>query len=454
MVKFSRSLNPFQMIALTFLIGLVVGTVLLSLPFSAAPDKEVGVLHALFTATSALCITGLNVLDTASTFSVWGELVIMVLIQMGGLGILTFGTAFAVFAGRRIGVQERLTLATQLGGVNSGEVKQILLQIFRFVVVIELAGTLLLYLHFLPIEGPLRGLYFAAFHAVSAFNNAGFSLYPDSLMRFAGDAYLNLVVSVLVILGSMGFLVMASWLLHLQKPRQHRLDLNAWISLWTPAFLLLLGFVTITALEWNNPGTLGKLPWTDRLVAGFFHSVSPRSVGFNTVDYGLMHHGTLLITIMLMFVGGNPGSTGGGIKTTTFFVLITSMWSMLRGRGEMVAFKRRIEMDTVMRAGVVAVMSLSIIVFALFLLTLTEQQNLASGKLSLLQIIFETFSAFCTVGLSMNATGQFSDAGKIILIVLMYIGRIGPLTFAIALSTRSVKGALVHYPADRNIQIG
>ncbi|GEM49263.1 TrkH family potassium uptake protein [Deinococcus cellulosilyticus] len=453
MRKNPRPLNPFQMIALTFLFGLVIGTVLLSMPFSAAPGKEVTFLQALFTATSALCITGLAVLDTASTFSVWGELVIMVLIQIGGLGILTFGTAFAVFAGRRMGVQERLNLATQLGGVNAGEVKHILVQIFRFVMVIELAGTLLLYIHFLPLEGPVGGLYYAAFHAVSAFNNAGFALYPDSLMRFVDDKYVNLVISALVILGSMGFLVMASLLLHLQKPRQHRLDLNAWISIWTSVFLLLLGFFTITALEWNNPATLGKLHWSDRIMAGFFHSVAPRSIGFNTVDYGLMHHGTLLITIMLMFVGANPGSTGGGIKTTTFFVLITSVWSMLRGRGEMVAFKRRIEQDIVMRAGVVAVMSLSIIVFALFLLTITEQENMAQGKLTLLQIIFETFSAFCTVGLSMNATGQFSDAGKIILAFLMYVGRIGPLTFAIALSTRSTKG-VIHYPADRNIQIG
>lgn len=453
MQKKLRPLNPFQMIALTFLVGIVLGTVLLSMPFSAEPGQQVTFIQALFTATSALCITGLAVVDTANTFSTAGEIIILLLIQAGGLGILTFGTAFALFAGRRLGVEERLRLATQLSVSNTGEVAQALKRIFKYVLVTELVGVLLLFFHFWPLEGAARGLYHAVFFSISAFNNAGFSLYSDSLMRFADDTYLHVVISLLVLIGGMGFLIQAAILMHLQNPRRYKLDLNTRIAIWTPLALLGFGFVAFLALEWSNPSTLGKLELHDRLLNAFFLSVTPRSAGFNTIDYSQMSYSALLITIMLMFVGANPTSTGGGIKTTTFFVLITSMWSMVRGRGEMVAFKRRIDQETVLRAGVVAVMTLSITVFALMLLTVTEQESLKSGKLSFMQLVFEACSAFCTVGLSMNATPLFSEAGQLILVFLMYVGRIGPLTFAIALSTKSNKG-MVHYPADKNIQIG
>lgn len=453
MIKKLRSLNPFQMIALTFLMGIVLGTLLLSLPFSAASGVKINTLQALFTATSALCVTGLAVVDTQSSYSTFGQLVILFLIQTGGLGILTFSTAFALLAGKRLGVQDRLMLATQLSVGNSGEVVQVLKRIFLYVLMVELLGTFLLFWHFLPLEGAAKGLYYAVFHSISAFNNAGFALYPDSLIRFAGDAYLNGVISLLIILGGLGFLIQARVFLHVLHPRKYRLDLNSWISLWTPAALIVGGWLLLTLLEWNNSGTLGSLPPADRVLAGFFQSVSPRTAGFNTIDYAQMTHSGLLITIMLMFVGANPGSTGGGIKTTTFFVLITSVWSMVRGRGEMVAFKKRIDQETVLRAGVVAVMALSIIAGAILFLTVTEQRNIQTGKLDFLKVVFEAFSAFCTVGLSMNATPHFSQAGQLILVFLMYVGRIGPLTFAFALSTKSNKG-MVHYPADKNIQIG
>lgn len=451
--KSNWKFTPAQTIALTFLSGILVGTALLSMPFSAAPDKHITVLQALFTATSAICVTGLAVVDTGSQYSVWGQIVILLLIQVGGLGILTFGTALALAAGRRVTVEERLRLAAQLNILHTGDAKEVLKKIFLYVLVVEAAGTLLLWVHFAPIEGFGKGLYFALFHAVSAFNNAGFGLYPDNLMRFVGNDYLNIVIALLVILGGLGFLVQASVLLHLRNPRKHRLDLNSWIAVWMPVTLLLMGFLAVLFFEWNNPRTLGGLSIFDRILAAFFQGMTPRTAGFNTLDFSVMEASTLLCVIMLMFVGANPGSTGGGIKTTTFFVLFSSLWSMVRGRGEVVAFRRRIDQDTVLRAAGVAVATLTLVVVGLVLLSYSERANLAKGELTFLQLVFEAFSAICTVGLSMNATAKISEWGHLILVFLMFVGRIGPLTFALALNTQ-VPEKLVRAPADKNIMIG
>lgn len=445
--------TPAQTIALTFLLGILVGTVLLALPFSAAPGKHITVLQALFTATSAICVTGLAVVDTGSQYSVFGQVVILLLIQVGGLGILTFGTALALAAGRRITVEERLRLAAQLNILHTGDAREVLKKIFLYVLVVEVAGTLLLWVHFAPIEGIGRGLYFALFHAVSAFNNAGFGLYPDNLMRFVGDDYLNIVISLLVILGGLGFLVQASLLLHFRNPRQHRLDLNSWIALWMPMVLLLAGFLVVLFFEWSNPKTLGSLPISDRILAAFFQGMTPRTAGFNTLDFSVMEASTLMCMIMLMFVGANPGSTGGGIKTTTFFVLFSSLWTMVQGKGEVEAFGRRIDQQTVLRAAGVAVATLTLVVVGMVLLMHSERASLAKGELTFLQLVFEAFSAICTVGLSMNATAKISEWGHLILVFLMFVGRIGPLTFALALNTHPPE-KLVRAPADKNIMIG
>ncbi|MBB6097962.1 trk system potassium uptake protein TrkH [Deinobacterium chartae] len=438
--------TPPQLIALTFALGIVIGGLLLALPFAHAPGKHVSLLTAFFTATSALCVTGLNVVDPGTTWSLAGQIIILLLIQVGGLGIVTFGTLFAFLSGRRIGFGERLRLAQQLNALEVGGVVDLLRRIVLYTAVIEGIGALLLYPRFAALEGPLRGAYFAVFHAVSAFNNAGFALYPDNLMRFVSDPLITGVISALVISGGLGFLTFIGLQLYRRDPRAFRLSLNTRIALATTAFLLLAGTLTVAAFEWNNPKTLGPLPLGGKLLGSVFQAVVPRTAGFNSVDYGGLTQATLFITTLLMFVGANPGSTGGGIKTTTFFVLVTSAWSMVRGRGEMVAFRRRIDSELVVRAGVVTVLSLTLVVTALLVLTLTD------AKLPFLNLAFEAFSAFATVGLSINTTPLISPAGQIVLILLMYLGRIGPLTFAIALARPSRRG--VGYPADRNVLIG
>ncbi len=449
MTRRSRRAKPSapQLIALTFALGCLLGAALLSLPFAHAPGKTVTLLQALFTATSALCVTGLTVLDTGSTFSPFGQVVILLLIQVGGLGIVTFGTLFAFFLGRRVGTAERLRLAQQISVFDIGSLLPLLRLIFVYTFTFELAGALLLLTRFGPSEGWGPGAYSALFHAVSAFNNAGFSLYPDSLVRYATDPVVNVTVSLLVLLGGFGFVAFVNLLSWRLSPRRNPLLTTTRIALLMTGILLVVGTVGVGALEWTNPDTLGQYPWPQKLLVSFFEGVMPRTAGFNTLDYGAMRPATLFLTLLMMFVGANPGSTGGGVKTTTFFVMLVSAWSLLRGRGEPSVFQRRIDFSTVLRAFVVGISSLALINLMLALLVLTNP------KVPFFNLAFETVSAYATVGLSMNTTPLLGDGGHLILALLMYLGRVGPLTFALALGQRT-PGELVSYPAEKNILIG
>lgn len=441
--------SPPQLIAVSFAVAILTGGTLLSLPLAHQPGKTVGFLQAIFTATSALCVTGLNVVDPGTTFSVPGQLIILLLIQIGGLGIITFGTLFAFLARRRINFSERIRLAQQVSAFDVGGVVALIRNIFLYTLVIEASGAALLALRFIPEEGFGRGLYFAVFHSVSAFNNAGFALYPDNLARFVADPLVSLVISLLIILGGMGFLVQLNVVAHLSSPRRVRLLIHSKIVLSVMAALLSIGTLLYALFEWNNPATLGPLSAPAKLLASFFQSTTTRTAGFNTLDYGAMLPATIFITIILMFIGANPGSTGGGIKTSTFFVMMGSAWSMVRGRGEMVAFKRRIDSETVMRASSVALISIGLVNLMVVLMLAVN----TNARLTFSQLFFEVVSAFGTVGLSMNATPLTNDAQQIILITLMYLGRIGPLTFAVAFNSRS-KTDLVSYPPERDILIG
>ncbi|MBB6097961.1 trk system potassium uptake protein TrkH [Deinobacterium chartae] len=444
----SRPLSPAQLIARVYAAGIVLGTALLMLPISHQPGQRPTLLEALFTATSSLCITGLSVVDVGSTFSRFGQVVMLLLFQAGGLGIITLGTLVALVGGRRLGFHDRLNVATQLNAAEVGGIVGILRRIVLFVFGAELVGVLLLYPRFAVLEGPLEGLFYAVFHSISAFNHAGFSLYPDGMLRFVSDPLVSLSLSALVLVGSLGFLSVMELVRYRQNPRRYRLSLATKAALVTSGVLLALSLLAVLLLEWNNPKTLGALPWYDKLLAGFFQAVTPRSGGFSTVDYGGMTQATLMVTVLLMFVGANPSSTGGGIKTTTFFVLVTSAWSMIRGRPNIVAFRRRIGEGVVLRAGVVAVLSLTLVVTALIALFLSDPQ--VPG----LALIFETVSAFGTVGLSTGITANLSTTGQLVLIALMYLGRIGPLTFALAVSRPSRRSEGVIYPREDEIPIG
>ena len=441
--------NPPQLIALTFAFTILVGALLLYLPMTHQAGQSLSVVQALFMATSALCVTGLAVADPGTTFNLFGQLVILALIQIGGLGIITFGTLFAFVLGRRINFSERIRLAQQVSAFEVGGVVRLIRRIFLFTLAAELIGTALLAIDFVPREGWGRGLYFAFFHAVSAYNNAGFSLYPDGLLGFVRDPLVNLVIAALVILGGMGFIVQINILSHWRHPRTDRILVHSKIVLSVMAALLVAGTLLFLLFEWNNPATLGPLPLGDKLLAGFFQGMTPRTAGFNTVDFSGITQPTIFITIIFMFIGANPGSTGGGIKTSTFFVMMVAAISLVRGRGDLVAFGRRVARETVVRAMTVGLLSLGLVNTGLLLMLIANHDN----TLSFERLFFETVSAFGTVGLSMNVTFSLNPDQELILLVLMYLGRIGPLTFAVAFGNRN-KNEVVKYPPERDILIG
>lgn len=441
-------LQPPQLIALVYFVGILLATAALHLPGVVRGGVGISSVDLLFTATSALTITGLVVADTGETFTRAGQSLLMVLFLLGGLGILSFGTLFAFLTGRRVNFSERQHLQAQISGLDTGSVVSLLRTISVYALGLQLLGMVVLAFRFVPQFGWGEGLFQAAFHAVSAFNNAGFVVVPGGMAQYVSDPLVSLTISALVILGALGFIVQFNVVNWLQQPREHRLTVYSLLTLFTTAALLLVGFLTVLLLEWGNHATLGPLPWHGKLLASFFQSMTPRSGGFSTVNIEGMRTATLLILMVLMYIGGGSGSTGGGIKTSTFAILTGSAWNMVLGRGELIAFGRRVEKDNVVRATAVAMLYTMMVVSAFFLLLLTNPH------IDFTHLLFETVSAAATVGLSLNTTHHINDAGLLVLSALMYLGRIGPLTFAVAFSLRSQQGLGVRYPAERDILVG
>ena len=435
--------SPIQVIAVSFVGLIAAGTVLLSLPVAHAGSR-VGVVDALFTATSAVCVTGLAVVDTGSAYSGFGQVVVLVLFQLGGLGLLTFGTFLALATGRQLGYGERIRMQHQLSASNVGGVVSLATTIARVVVTSELIGALLLYSRFSAEEGVGRGAWFAVFHSVSAFNNAGFSLYPDSLGRYVQDPVVSVTVMILIVVGGLGFVVITNLgdvAAARRAGKRVRASLHTKVVLAVTAFLIAAGTALVLLVESNNDETLRPLSAPGRVLAALFQSVTSRTAGFNSIDIGSMTTAGLLLTMLLMFIGGNPGSTAGGIKTTTFFVIVASIWSVVRGRPDSVVLGRRLGADTVVRAGAVGASAVLLIGAAATLLAVFEPD------VALEDLLFETVSALGTVGLSTGITPSLGNAGKAILIVLMYVGRIGLLSFALALVKRS-RTATLRHPAE------
>lgn len=441
--------SPAQLIALTFGATILVGTLLLWLPMSHEAGKSLTLLQSLFIATSAVCVTGLSVADPGSTFSGFGEAVMLVLVQLGGLGLVTVGTMTALILRRRVGVRSRLNAAQQVNATQIGDVAHTTRTVVLSALGIELLGTLLMAPDFIAREGSVvRGLYYSLFHSVSAFNNAGFSLYPTGLMELVGNPSINIFIPLLIILGGMGFLVQANLLAHLRDRRQ-RLSTNTRISLGMMAFLLVSAPILFGIMEWNNPATLGHLPLATKLQAAWFQGVTPRTAGFNTLDYAQMTFAGLFYSMLLMLIGGNPGSTAGGIKTNTVFVMVVSAWALIRGRKEAVVFDRRFGTDIILRAMSVGLLSLLMLWLGILLLLLFN----GGSELNFVQLVFEAVSAFATVGLTMNATALLNPAQELVIIALMFLGRIGPLTLAVAFMQRELPPP-VRYPEASEVLIG
>jgi len=437
-------LLPAQALVLLFLTAILIGTALLSLPQAAADGTGAGVVTALFTATSAVCVTGLVVVDTGSFWSPLGQVVIMLLIQVGGLGIMTMSTLIALVLGKRISLRERILIQESMGQWSLTGIVRLTQYILLLTFVVESVGALLLTLR-LAADYPLgRAAYLGLFHAVSAFNNAGFDLFGTSLVQFRGDLWTNLVVIGLVLIGGVGFVVVAD--VYTFSIERRRLTLQTRLVLLVSAALLLVGFGTVALLEGDNPATLGGLPWGERLLAAFFHSVTPRTAGFNTIEVGDMRTPTLLVTMVLMFIGGSPNSTAGGIKTTTFAAVVAAVLATVRGRDEVEVLRRRLGRDITDRALAIMAMALFMVVGVAMLLSITE-------GLSLRDVMFETTSAFGTVGLSTGVTPGLSLPGRLIIIATMFTGRLGPLTLAVALAQRQRLPQSVRYPEEK-IMVG
>jgi len=425
--------------------GLIAcGTILLILPISTKTGLLTSPVDALFTATSAVCVTGLVVVDTADYWSLFGQIVILVLIQAGGFGFMTSATVFLLAFGRRIGLQERLLIRESMGLAQLGGLVRIVKRMAVFTLVAEVIGAAIFYLHFSTQYSAGTALRVSLFQSISAFNNAGFDLFGSfrSLSNYQGVPLVVLPTAVLIFLGGISFLVVFD----IAKSRNwRRLSLDSKMVLTTTVSLLALGIIVILFTEWNNPDTLGAMSQPQRLLNAFFQSVTARTAGFSTITMANVADYTLFFTMLLMFVGGASGSTAGGIKINTFGMLVATIWSTIRGRERAGAFGRQFNTQQIHRALTLVMFSLGLVCLVVFILTVTEEFHF-------LNLLFETVSAFGTVGLSTGITPNLSMAGRLIITGTMFAGRLGPLTLALALIQRQQPTAY-RYPEEA-VRIG
>jgi trk system potassium uptake protein TrkH len=435
--------HPVRIVPLGFLLVIVIGTVLLMLPVARQGTYHFEPLTALFTATSAVCVTGLVVEDTPTYWSGFGQGVIMALFQAGGFGIMTAATLLTLLVQRRLRLSNRLVARLETRSHGLGDVRRLVVWIGLTMLVCEGVLTLLLTVRFWGAYDHRFGeaLWHGAFQAVSAFNNAGFSTYSDNLTAFATDWVIKVPIMLGIILGGIGFPVLFELL---RRPRPvRRWSVNTRITVLGTVGLLALGLVATLGLEWTNSGTLGPLDAADKILAAAFHSVSSRTAGFNSVDIGALRPETWAVTDALMFIGGGSAGTAGGIKVTTFVLLGYVIWSEIRGEREVVVGRRRVSNAAARQALTVALLGVGFVALGTFgLLILTDEP--------LDRVLFESVSAFATVGLSTGITADLPAAGQLILVVLMFVGRVGTIVAASALALR-IGHRLFRYPEERPI---
>jgi trk system potassium uptake protein TrkH len=458
---------------MSFALVIAIGTTLLSLPQATRSGRSIRLIDAFFTATSATCVTGLTVVDTFTTFSTFGQLVILACIQIGGLGLMTLTTVFLVATGRRLAIADRVAIQESFHHTPTGRLKTLILYIVASTLATELAGAAILAAHWISggvFASSGEAIYHAVFHAVSAFCNAGFALYPNNLMRFQSDWVVQLIVTALIIAGGLGFLVGLDLKEYLQqrlfrrfwsqKVRRRiesirpmpRLSLHTKFVLTVTGALLVIGTLSYYLLERER--LFRGLSTGEAWLNAWFCSVTARTAGFNTIDYAQMSSAALLCTMVMMFIGASPGSTGGGVKTSTFGLLLAYGVSRWRSQAGVQAFHRTVPQDNVDRAASVVIAAVGVVILAASFLmgmeTLTFDPVESQAKF--LSVLFETFSAFGTVGLSLGLTPSLSSEGKIVVCLLMFIGRTGPLTLALALASRR---RLPQYSyAEENVMVG
>ncbi|SHJ61223.1 TrkH family potassium uptake protein [Tepidibacter formicigenes] len=442
-IQKKNRLSPAQFIVLGFAGIILLGALLLNLPIASQDGKSVGFINALFTSTSAVCVTGLVAVDTGTYWTTFGKVIIITLIQVGGLGFMSIATLFAMLIGKKIYLHQRLLIQEALNQYDLSGLVRLTRHILIGTFIIEGIGAIILSMVFIPEMGFLKGLGYGAFHSISAFCNAGFDLMGNfsSLTSYTENIVVNIVIMTLIILGGLGFSVMFDII---KKKNFSKLSLHSKIVIVMSSFLILSGFVLFFAMEYSNPKTLGNLSFKGKILGALFQSVTTRTAGFNTIDLAAMKDSSKFLTIIFMFIGGSPASTAGGIKTSTIGVLILAVITFIRGKEDVEAFGRRISYSVVNKSlGVIAI-GLSVVIFMTITLSLTEI------KFNFLDTLFESVSAFGTVGLSLAGSPNLSLIGKILIALSMFAGRVGALTILFALSNRKQKN-LIKYPEDKVI---
>jgi potassium uptake TrkH family protein len=419
--------HPVRVVPVAFLVGIAAGAVLLSLPISTPGPSRPPVLTAAFTSVSAVCVTGLSTVDTATYWSPFGQAVILGLIQVGGFGIMTLATLLGIVVGGRLGLRSTLIAQTETHTLNVGDVRQVVRRIAVTMLAFEATFALILTIRFRTSYDDSWGeaVWHGVFHAVSAFNNAGFALYSDSLMGFVDDAWIAFPICVAIIAGGLGFPVIFE--LHRRWRDPRRWSVHTRLTVYGSGVLIVAGTLAFLTLEWNNPGTLRPLETWGKLVAAVTGGVVPRTAGFNSIDYGQVTPETIAVNYVLMFVGGGSAGTAGGIKVTTFFLLAFVIWSEIRGEPDTTVAHRSIGPGTARQALTVALLGLGVIAVGTMLILLETDYSLDV-------VLFETVSAFATVGLSMGITPDLPATAQMTLMVLMYVGRVGTVTVATALA--------------------
>lgn len=455
--KVEMDLKPTQVLVLGFLVLIGFGTLMLNMPFATQAGHSVGFVDALFTATSAVCVTGLVTLDTFSVWSGFGKGIILFLIQIGGLGFMTITTTLFILLGRKIRLKERLIIQEALNQYTISGMVRLSRNIILGTFAIEAIGAVILMFTFIPEYGN-DGIFMGIFHSISAFCNAGFDIVDgNSLSPYVTNISVNITVMLLIILGGIGFTVWIDLIKTYKDKMDNKWPIKRWfqkLSLHTKLVLVLtgslifVGFLFFLIVESNNPSTLAYVPWGEKIMASLFQSVTTRTAGFNTIPLENMTYASQFMTIILMFIGGSPAGTAGGVKTVTFGVILLAVVAVIRAKNDVEIFGRRISWETIRRALSVIVISLAIVIIVTMTLTLTE-----SG--SFMELFFEAVSAFATVGLSIGATSTLTTVGKLIISMAMFIGRLGPITIAVAITIRSNKKpqTSVKYPEEK-IMVG
>lgn len=434
--------SPPQILVLGFASIILLGSLLLMLPVANTKVGGISFIDAFFTATSATCVTGLVVLDTGQDFTLFGQIVIMLLIQVGGLGFMTVATLFSLVFKRKISLKDRLILQEAMNQNSMEGIVRLIRKVLLYSILIEACGAIVFAIRW-SFEMPVgRAIYLGIFHSVSLFNNAGFDLFGEyrSLTGFVDDPIINITSMFLIVLGGLGFIVLSDFF---EFRSRRKLSLHSKVVLSMTSALIVIGALVIFIFEFTNTKTLGSLEWGGKIWGSFFQSVTPRTAGANTLDIAALRQASQFFIIILMFIGASPGSTGGGIKTTTFTILVGAVISMIRGQDDLVLFRYRLVQERIFKAVTITMLALFLVVAVAMVLSTTEDA-------SFLSILFETTSAFSTVGLSMGLTLKLSVIGKVIISLTMFAGRLGPLTLAYALGPKKGK-ELYRHPEGKMI---